>query len=117
MNAAEAKAIVDKEMAIDKSIKFRRWSGSQALRRIAGLACEIRRVSPVDFAGQCRHPDVVAARWLYAAAARALTTASFPEIARAVRRSSHTSLFRGAKRFNRPDDIEQIRRRLEGGAA
>ncbi|MCC6907755.1 MAG: chromosomal replication initiator protein DnaA [Phycisphaerales bacterium] len=58
-------------------------------------------VEPSRLAGTSRHRDVVLARSLTAYLARKLTTRSFPEIARAMGRSNHSTIVTAAQRIER----------------
>lgn len=77
-----------------------RSSGAAPVRlgQIVEQVCERLRVSREDLLGSGRHPRTVAARGLVAHLARELTTHSFPEIARALGRDSHSAVHTAAKR-------------------
>lgn len=65
---------------------------------IAGV-CASLEVSPTEFRGRSRHRRVVLARWISAHLARELTTASFPDIARAMGRPTHSTIIAACKRL------------------
>lgn len=67
------------------------------------MACVAQRlgVEPNRLAGASRHRDVVLARSLTAYLARKLTTKSFPEIARAMGRTNHSTIVTAAQRIER----------------
>lgn len=71
---------------------------------IAGV-CSSLQVSASEFRGRSRHRRVVLARWISAHLAREMTTASFPDIARAMGRPTHSTIIAACKRL--ADEIKQ----------
>ncbi len=69
------------------------------LGSIVEAVCERLRVSREDLLGSGRHARTVVARGLVAHLARELTTHSFPEIARALGRDTHSAVHTAAKRL------------------
>lgn len=67
---------------------------------IADAVCESLGVSKAEVLGNGRHKRVVLARSMIALLARRLTTRSFPEIARDLRRPSHSSIVTACKRLS-----------------
>jgi len=63
--------------------------------------CEALGVGPAEFAGRGRHRRVVLARALVVHLGRELTTASYPEIARAMGRPNHSSVITAHQRLRR----------------
>jgi chromosomal replication initiator protein len=76
-------------------------SGSVPIRlgSIVEAVCERLRVSREDLIGSGRHARTVVARGMVAHLARELTTHSFPEIARALGRDTHSAIHTAAKRL------------------
>jgi chromosomal replication initiator protein len=68
------------------------------LGHIVEAVCDRLRVSREDLLGNGRHPRTVAARGLVAHLSRELTTHSYPEIARALGRDTHSAVHTAAKR-------------------
>lgn len=68
------------------------------LADLAGQVCRFAEVPPVALIGQGRGPRYVVARTAYAVGARRLG-ASWPEIARAMGRTSHAGIFDAARRY------------------
>jgi chromosomal replication initiator protein len=68
------------------------------LGAIVEAACESLRVERGDLLGAGRHKRTVLARGVVAHLARELTTHSYPEIARALGRDTHSSVHAAAKR-------------------
>jgi chromosomal replication initiator protein len=69
------------------------------LGRIVDGVCERLRVSREDLLGSGRHARTVIARGMVAHLARELTTHSYPEIARALGRDTHSAVHTAAKRL------------------
>ena len=69
------------------------------LGHIVEAVCDRMRVSREDLLGSGRHARTVAARGLVAHLARELTTHSYPEIARALGRDTHSAVHTAAKRL------------------
>lgn len=67
--------------------------------QIISRVCETLRVADAELRGTGRHPRVVLARGLIVHLCRALTTLSFPEIARAMGRPNHSSVVTSGKRL------------------
>ncbi|MFN0133532.1 MAG: DnaA ATPase domain-containing protein [Phycisphaerales bacterium] len=67
--------------------------------RIIAEVCRTLRVTDAELRGTGRHPRVVLARGLIVHLCRAMTTLSFPEIARAMGRPNHSSVVTSGKRF------------------
>lgn len=63
--------------------------------------CRELAVELPDFMGKGRHKRVVLARSLVASLSRKLTTMSFPEIARAMGRSNHSTIITAQRRIDR----------------
>lgn len=66
---------------------------------IADAVCDSLGVSKAEVLGNGRHKRVVLARSMIALLARRLTTRSFPEIAKDLRRPSHSSIVTACKRL------------------
>jgi chromosomal replication initiator protein len=96
--------LVRKALGLDESS---RQSGGSALRRpltpetIVAEVCRELSVDLGDFVGKGRHKRVVLARSLVSSLSRKLTTMSFPEIARAMGRSNHSTIITAQKRLDR----------------
>jgi len=73
---------------------------------IADAVCKALRVGLTEFAGSGRHKRVVLARSITALLARRLTTASFPEIARATGRPNHSTIVTAHQRLARQIEDE-----------
>ena len=69
-----------------------------------GLRCGI---PPEQITGSSRHKRVVLARSLSAYLARQLTTLSYPEIARALGKSNHSTIHAAVKRMNKLIETDQ----------
>ena len=78
-----------------------RATGSQPIRlgRIVEAVCERLHVTREDLLGSGRHARTVVARGMVAHLARELTTHSYPEIARALGRDTHSAVHTAAKRL------------------
>lgn len=76
-------------------------TGSAPVRlgHIVEAVCERMRVTRDDLLGSGRHARTVVARGLVAHLARELTTHSYPEIARALGRDTHSAVHTAAKRL------------------
>lgn len=83
------------------------------LGHIVEAVCDRMRVSREDLLGAGRHPRTVVARGLVAHLSRELTTHSYPEIARALGRDTHSAVHTAAKRLR--DMIESDARLSAGG--
>jgi chromosomal replication initiator protein len=77
------------------------------LGHIVEAVCDRMRVSREDLLGNGRHPRTVAARGLVAHLSRELTTHSYPEIARALGRDTHSAVHTAAKRIKSLIDDDQ----------
>lgn len=73
---------------------------------IADAVCRALRVAASEFVGSGRHKRVVLARSITALLARRLTTASFPEIARATGRPNHSTIVTAHQRLARQIEAE-----------
>lgn len=69
------------------------------LARIVETSCEVMGVSPSEFVSRSRMPKVVYAHWICAVLCRRLTTASYPEIARAMGRPTHSTIIAAVQRM------------------
>lgn len=69
------------------------------LETIREEVCRALRVDPSDLLGRGRHKRVVLARTVISHLARALTTMSYPEIARAMGRPNHSTIVTACKRI------------------
>lgn len=78
-----------------------RATGTQPIRlaRIVEAVCERLLVTREDLLGSGRHARTVVARGMVAHLARELTTHSYPEIARALGRDTHSAVHTAAKRL------------------
>jgi chromosomal replication initiator protein len=83
------------------------------LGHIVEAVCDRMRVGRDDLLGTGRHPRTVVARGLVAHLSRELTTHSYPEIARALGRDTHSAVHTAAKRLR--DMIESDARLSAGG--
>jgi chromosomal replication initiator protein len=83
------------------------------LGSIIETVCDRIRVTREDLLGSGRHARTVVARGLVAHLARELTTHSYPEIARALGRDTHSAVHTAAKRLRLMLDQDQ---RIEGHA-
>jgi chromosomal replication initiator protein len=72
-----------------------------AAETIVAEVCRELSVELTDFMGKGRHKRVVLARSLVASLSRKLTTMSFPEIARAMGRSNHSTIITAQRRIDR----------------
>jgi len=87
-----------------------RQAGASApvrLGQIVEAVCTRMRVSREDLLGSGRHVRTVAARGLVAHLARELTTHSYPEIARALGRDTHSAVHTAARRIRTLIDSDQ----------
>lgn len=75
------------------------------LEEIISGVCSALQVSASEFRGRSRHRRIVLARWISAHLAREMTTASFPDIARAMGRPTHSTIIAACKRL--ADEIKQ----------
>jgi chromosomal replication initiation ATPase DnaA len=82
---------IKSENEVSIQAEVARRTGSSGLPLIATIAATITGVEVEEMRGSGRHPDVVDARTIYSGVARALTTCSFPEIARGLCRSAHST--------------------------
>lgn len=78
-----------------------RPAGPVRVESVIQAVCEHLGVGSADFSGRGRHRKVVLARALVVLLARRLTTASFPEIARAMHRPNHSSIITAMRRIER----------------
>lgn len=69
------------------------------MEAILHVVCRELRVDPGEFAGTGRHKRVVLARAITVQLARELTTLSYPEIARAMRRPNHSTVITAHQRL------------------
>lgn len=69
------------------------------IESITDAVCRALRVGAPEFVGRGRHKRVVLARSIAAWLARHLTTASFPEIARAIGRPNHSTIVTACQRL------------------
>lgn len=114
--AARAKAGYATPMAAAQSVTPRDAMQSMAaagarpvltLRRpvtgelVVSEVCKALRVDVQEFMGKGRHKRVVLAREVTAHLCRQLTTLSYPEIARAMGRSNHSTIITAHKRFEK----------------
>ena len=74
--------------------------------RLVTATCQVLRIEASELAGPRRASRLVAGRGLVAVLARELTNASYPEIARALSRKTHSSVHASVRR---------VRRELEAG--
>lgn len=88
----------DQAAAGPASGKLRRPVSADA---IVAEVCRELSVDMADFMGKGRHKRVVLARSLVASLSRKLTTMSFPEIARAMGRSNHSTIITAQRRIDR----------------
>jgi chromosomal replication initiator protein len=100
-------AMVRRALGMDADAVTSARRRSVSVQLIAGEVCAELGVDEAELHGSGRHRRVVLARSLTAYLARQLTTKSFPEIARAMGRPSHSTVVTAAKRME-----EQIQ---EGG--
>ena len=77
------------------------------LGHIVESVCERMRVTREELLGNGRHARTVVARGLVAHLARELTTHSYPEIARALGRDTHSAVHTAAKRLRLMIDADQ----------
>lgn len=103
--------LVRKALGIDQQheapapmMRVRRPMNAEA---IVAHVCRELAVDLNDFMGKGRHKRVVLARSLVASLSRRLTTMSFPEIARSMGRSNHSTIITAQKRIDRQitDDV------------
>jgi chromosomal replication initiator protein len=103
--------LVRKALGIDQqqetpvpTMRVRRPMNAEA---IVAEVCRELAVDLNDFMGKGRHKRVVLARSLVASLSRRLTTMSFPEIARSMGRSNHSTIITAQKRIDRQitDDV------------
>lgn len=67
--------------------------------RVVGAVCDLLDVTASQMASKGRHPRVVFARAVAAYLSRELTTASYPEIARAIGRPTHSTIVAADKKL------------------
>lgn len=86
-----------------------RASGAAPVRlgHIVEAVCDRMRVTREDLLGSGRHARTVVARGLVAHLAREMTTHSYPEIARALGRDTHSAVHTAAKRLRAMIDSDQ----------
>lgn len=89
--------------------------GPIPVERIVRVVCEDLGVTREELSGRTRHKRVVLARELLVHAARELTTASYPEIARAMGRSNHSTVITAARRIE--SKIRERAQGIEGGVS
>jgi chromosomal replication initiator protein len=77
------------------------------LPRIIEIVCERLGVTGSDLVGNGRHRRIVLARALVAHLGRELTTHSYPEIARAMGRTYHSTVHSAAQRLQRQINAEE----------
>jgi len=75
-----------------------RTGGPVRIQEVVRTCCEALAVDPADLVGPGRHRRVVLARGLVVFLAREMTTMSFPEIARALGRDTHSTAHTAARR-------------------
>ncbi len=78
------------------------------LEAILDQACESLGVQQTDLYGRTRHRRVVLARTLVAYLCREMTTRSYPEIARAMRRPTHSTIVAAKQRYDAQVQREEI---------
>ncbi len=83
---------------------------------IIDITCETLGVTRSDFCGPGRHRRLVAARGLAALLCRSMTTLSYPEIARAMGRSNHSTVYTAAKRLRGQIDAGERLSLVDGAA-
>lgn len=93
-------------LAVRRALGLGEWtpvrSGSAKPVRIETIiehTCACLRVEPSDVFGRTRHRRVVLARTLISYLSREMTTRSYPEIARAMRRPTHSTIVAARQRF------------------
>lgn len=99
-------ALVRKALGLDESGRAPAGSAPKMRRPLTAEAivadiCRELSVDLNDFMGKGRHKRVVLARSLVSSLSRKLTTMSFPEIARAMGRSNHSTIITAQKRLDR----------------
>ncbi len=97
-------------LSVERALGKRSLSGSGRPVRVAEIVaavCEITGVEREDLVGPGRHRRVVTARGLAAHLARELTTLSYPEIAQALGRSTHSTVHAAAGRFREMVDKDE----------
>lgn len=100
-------ALVRKALGIDDEASSTPAGPTHRMRRPVGAemvvteVCRELAVELPDFMGKGRHKRVVLARSLVASLCRRLTTMSFPEIARAMGRSNHSTIITAQRRIDR----------------
>lgn len=82
--------------------------GPIRLDTIIRAVCEQVRVSTEDLFGRGRHRRVVIARGLIVRLARELTTMSYPEIARGIKRPNHSTVITAYNRIGRQIDTGEL---------
>jgi len=87
----------------ERLFEDRRWGSRHPVRlhTIVEVVCDRLGVSRSDLVGSRRHKRVVLARAVIAHLAREMTTHSYPEIARAIGRSYHSTVHTAAQRLGR----------------
>jgi len=99
--------LVRKALGLDEDPSAAHAASGSKLRRPIGAemivteVCRELAVELPDFMGKGRHKRVVLARSLVASICRKLTTMSFPEIARAMGRSNHSTIITAQRRIDR----------------
>lgn len=74
---------------------------SPPLRHVFNAVREASDVTNEEMVGRGRHAQVVAAREAFALLAREFTRCSYPEIARALAKKSHSTIITAHRRFSR----------------
>ncbi len=78
------------------------------IEAIIEYVCLVMRVERGDLMGRGRHKRVVLARALISHIARALTTHSFPEIAKALGRPNHSTIITACQRLARQIQADEV---------
>ena len=97
-------------ISVERALGKRSLGGTGRPVRVAEIVaavCETTGVEREDLVGPGRHRKVVTARGLAAHLARELTTLSYPEIAKALGRSTHSTVHAAAGRFRAMVDKEE----------
>lgn len=116
IHAIDSKELGNGQILIERALGKVGTSHNQRPVRVAEIlqaVCTTTGIDREDLVGAGRHRKVVTARGMAAHLARELTTLSFPEIASALGRSSHSTVHAAAARFRSMIDQSETIRDLD----
>jgi chromosomal replication initiation ATPase DnaA len=105
-NAAELEARAEEIRREEDAARVRRIQSERRvdISRIIIVVCRTLGIEPCELGGRCRHKRVVLGREIVTVLAREYTRLSFPEIARAMGKWSHSTFVEAAQRFTKQVD-------------